>query len=106
MENVKINDPEIFEIIKKEEGRQQSEIDLIASENYAPRAVLEATGSVLTNKYAEGTPGKRYYAGCRFVDQVGGQAHGLVDHAVKIHTILGLGRAVAGKVLQVAVEGR
>lgn len=70
MENLKMSDQEIFEIIKKEEGRQESEIDLIASENYAPRAVLQATGSVLTNKYAEGSPGKRYYAGCRFVDQV------------------------------------
>ncbi|MBY0110261.1 MAG: serine hydroxymethyltransferase [Candidatus Babeliaceae bacterium] len=61
-------DPEIFSIIQKEEQRQQYEIDLIASENYASLAIREATGSVLTNKYAEGYPGKRYYGGCEFVD--------------------------------------
>lgn len=62
-------DPDIFSVIIKEERRQESEINLIASENYASRAVMEATGSVLTNKYAEGYPGKRYYGGCQFVDQ-------------------------------------
>lgn len=63
-------DPEIFSIIQKEERRQEDEIDLIASENYASQAVREATGSVLTNKYAEGYPGRRYYGGCEFVDMV------------------------------------
>lgn len=63
-----IVDPEIFSIIQKEERRQENEIDLIASENYASPAVRQATGSVLTNKYAEGYPGKRYYGGCEFVD--------------------------------------
>jgi len=62
-------DPLIARIIEQEDQRQIREINLIASENYAPRAVLEATGSRLTNKYAEGYPGKRYYAGCQFVDQ-------------------------------------
>jgi glycine hydroxymethyltransferase len=62
-------DPFIADIIDHEDQRQAREINLIASENYAPRAVLEATGSRLTNKYAEGYPGKRYYAGCQFVDQ-------------------------------------
>lgn len=62
-------DPLIADIIANEDQRQEREINLIASENYAPRAVLEATGSKLTNKYAEGYPGKRYYAGCEFVDQ-------------------------------------
>ena len=61
-------DPEIAEAIGLELGRQRDEIELIASENYVSRAVLEAQGSVLTNKYAEGLPGKRYYGGCQFVD--------------------------------------
>ena len=63
-------DPEIAEAIKLELGRQRDEIELIASENIVSRAVLEAQGSVLTNKYAEGLPGKRYYGGCQFVDIV------------------------------------
>src|SRR6478672_7632826 len=61
-------DPEIAEVIELELGRQRDEIELIASENIVSRAVLEAQGSVLTNKYAEGLPGKRYYGGCHFVD--------------------------------------
>lgn len=61
-------DPEIFGSITQELGRQRQEIELIASENIVSRAVLEAQGSVLTNKYAEGYPGKRYYGGCHFVD--------------------------------------
>jgi len=61
-------DPEIAEAIRKELGRQRDEIELIASENIVSRAVLEAQGSVLTNKYAEGLPGRRYYGGCQYVD--------------------------------------
>jgi glycine hydroxymethyltransferase len=61
-------DPELAEAIRLELGRQRDDIELIASENYVSRAVLEAQGSVLTNKYAEGLPGKRYYGGCQFVD--------------------------------------
>ena len=61
-------DPEIADAIRRELGRQQHEIELIASENIVSRAVLEAQGSVMTNKYAEGYPGKRYYGGCEFVD--------------------------------------
>ncbi|MEL0324389.1 MAG: serine hydroxymethyltransferase, partial [Rhodospirillales bacterium] len=61
-------DPELSVAIRKELGRQQDQIELIASENIVSRAVLEAQGSVLTNKYAEGYPGKRYYGGCEFVD--------------------------------------
>jgi glycine hydroxymethyltransferase len=61
-------DPEIAEVIRLELGRQRDEIELIASENIVSRAVLEAQGSVLTNKYAEGYPGRRYYGGCQFVD--------------------------------------
>ncbi len=62
------SDPEIAEAIRLELGRQRDEIELIASENIVSKAVLEAQGSVLTNKYAEGLPGKRYYGGCQFVD--------------------------------------
>ena len=61
-------DPELAAAIRNEQERQRRKIELIPSENYAPRAVLEAAGSVLTNKYAEGYPGKRYYGGCEFVD--------------------------------------
>jgi len=63
-------DPEVYEAIKKEEARENSKINLIASENITSRAVLEAQGSVLTNKYAEGYPRKRYYGGCEYVDIV------------------------------------
>ncbi len=63
-------DPEIASWIGKELGRQQDKIELIASENITSRAVLEATGSILTNKYAEGYPGKRYYGGCEYVDEI------------------------------------
>ncbi len=63
-------DPELLEAIDKELSRQQNEIELIASENIVSRAVLEAQGSVLTNKYAEGYPGRRYYGGCEYVDIV------------------------------------
>ncbi|MBI5028940.1 MAG: serine hydroxymethyltransferase [Chloroflexi bacterium] len=62
-------DPEIAAIIENERKRQKEGLEMIASENYASRAVLEAVGSVLTNKYAEGYPAKRYYSGCEFVDQ-------------------------------------
>src|SRR5437588_286846 len=61
-------DPEIAASIGDELGRQRDKIELIASENIVSRAVLEAQGSVLTNKYAEGYPGRRYYGGCQFVD--------------------------------------
>ena len=61
-------DPEIAAVLGDELNRQRTTLEMIASENFVPRAVLEATGSVLTNKYAEGYPGKRYYGGCEFVD--------------------------------------
>ena len=63
-------DPEIFEAIQREADRQNTRLELIASENFTSEAVLEATGCVFTNKYAEGYPGKRYYGGCEFADQV------------------------------------
>ena len=67
--HVKKNDPELYEMIQSEERRQEFGLEMIASENYVSKAVMEAQGSVLTNKYAEGYPGKRYYGGCEFVDQ-------------------------------------
>jgi len=70
MSSLKTVDPEIYEAIRRETERQAYGLELIPSENFVSEAVLEATGSVLTNKYAEGYPGKRYYGGCEFVDQV------------------------------------
>jgi len=68
LENIKSIDPEIFNSIELEINRQESKIELIASENFTSNAVMEAMGSPLTNKYAEGYPGKRYYGGCEYVD--------------------------------------
>ncbi len=68
MSQLEIVDPEIAQVIRDEEERQQGKLELIASENFVSKAVLEAQGSVLTNKYAEGYPGRRYYGGCEFVD--------------------------------------
>src|SRR4026208_657242 len=66
--NLKSMDPEIFGIIEKERARQEDGLELIASENYTSSAVMQAQGSILTNKYAEGLPNKRYYGGCEYVD--------------------------------------
>ena len=63
-------DPAIYDLINKETARQNGQIELIASENFTSEAILEATGSVFTNKYAEGYPGKRYYGGCEYADEV------------------------------------
>jgi glycine hydroxymethyltransferase len=68
MSFIEKQDPELYRAIELEFARQRDNLELIASENYASRAVMEAVGSVLTNKYAEGYPGKRYYGGCEFVD--------------------------------------
>lgn len=70
MPPLKQTDPEIYKLLQDELHRQQDGLELIASENFVSEAVLEAQGSVLTNKYAEGLPGKRYYGGCEFVDEV------------------------------------
>jgi glycine hydroxymethyltransferase len=70
MDHIKQFDPEIAAAIDNEQNRQNNNLELIASENFVSRAVLEAAGTVLTNKYAEGYPGKRYYGGCEFVDVV------------------------------------
>src|SRR5437762_10966314 len=68
MEHLASTDPEIAEAIRDETRREGAQLELIASENFVSEAVLEALGSVMTNKYAEGLPGKRYYGGCEFVD--------------------------------------
>src|SRR3954466_6496283 len=68
--DLKTTDTQIFEAIGREHEREEHGLELIASENYVSQAVLDAQGSILTNKYAEGYPGKRYYGGCQFVDQV------------------------------------
>jgi glycine hydroxymethyltransferase len=68
MFDLKNTDPDIYQVLQQEETRQRGKLELIASENFTSRAVLEAAGSVLTNKYAEGYPGKRYYGGCEIVD--------------------------------------
>ncbi|MFW6149600.1 MAG: serine hydroxymethyltransferase [Atribacterota bacterium] len=81
MLNLKQIDQEIFQLIKKEEERQKYTLELIASENFVSEAVLEAQGSVLTNKYAEGYPGKKYYGGCEFIDEVENMA---IERAKKI----------------------
>ena len=114
-------DPDLAAAMESERARQESHIELIASENFASPAVLEAQGSVLTNKYAEGYPGRRYYGGCQFVDQVeelaqsrarrlfgadfanvqphsGSQANGAVFHALLKpgDTLLGMNIAQGG----------
>ena len=81
MSNLKKVDQEIFEAIKNEENRQKYTIELIASENFVSPEVLEAQGSVLTNKYAEGYPGKKYYGGCKYIDIVENLA---IDRAKEI----------------------
>ena len=70
MTEVRRVDAAVADIIERENRRQRTNIVLIASENYASRAVLEAQANLMNNKYAEGYPGRRYYAGCRFVDEV------------------------------------
>lgn len=69
MENIKLQDRELYDIILEETNRQENNIELIASENFVSKAVLEAAGTILTNKYAEGYPNKRYYGGCEFIDK-------------------------------------
>src|SRR5690625_1428616 len=68
MDNLQETDQEIYDSIQAEKKRQQDNIELIASENFVSQAVMEAMGSVMTNKYAEGYPGRRYYGGCEHVD--------------------------------------
>src|SRR5436305_7806088 len=70
MDILQKTDPEVWQAIQGERRRQQQGLEMIASENYTSAAVLEAQGSVLTNKYAEGYPGRRYYGGCEYVDVV------------------------------------
>ena len=82
-ETIAATDPELWRAMQSEFRRQEDHIELIASENYASPRVLEAQGSVLTNKYAEGYPGKRYYGGCEFVDIAEQLAIDRVEEAVR-----------------------
>src|SRR3990170_661211 len=84
MKELKSSDKTVFELIKNEERRQREDINLIPSENYVSKAVLEATGSVFTNKYSEGYPFKRYYAGNRWVDEIETLA---IDRAKKLFNV-------------------
>jgi glycine hydroxymethyltransferase len=68
-DSIRKQDPDLFAALEGELDRQRNTLELIASENFTSRAVLEAAGTVLTNKYAEGYPGRRYYGGCEYVDQ-------------------------------------
>lgn len=70
MKRLKVQDPEVYSLLEKETDRQNQNVELIASENFASKAVMEAMGSAFTNKYAEGLPGKRYYGGCKYADVV------------------------------------
>ena len=80
-EHIKQQDPAVYEAMQRELERQRTYIELIASENFVSPAVMEAMGSHLTNKYAEGYPGARYYGGCMYVDEVEKLA---IDRAVKL----------------------
>ena len=95
---IKAVDPELWRAIERENRRQHDHIELIASENYVSPAVMQAQGSQLTNKYAEGYPGRRYYGGCEFVDIVEQLA---IDRVVAIHRRR---RVVAFGLLQVDEE--
>ena len=81
LSHLKQTDPAVFELIRKEHRRQEEGLELIASENFVSEAVLEAAGTILTNKYAEGYPGKRYYAGCVHYDAIETLA---IDRAKKL----------------------
>ena len=70
LQNLQVSDPVISNFINSEKNRQETHLELIASENFTSIAVMQAQGSVLTNKYAEGLPQKRYYGGCEFVDEI------------------------------------
>ena len=91
--DIELYDAELWESFEKEMVRQEEHIELIASENYASQRVLQAQGSVLTNKYAEGYPGKRYYGGCEFVDKVEDLA---IKRAKKLNNIEGV---IVGKAI-------
>ena len=84
MSYIKKTDPELFEIIKREQNREHNTLELIASENFTSSAILEAAGGIMTNKYAEGYPGKRYYGGCVHVDEAENLA---VDRLKKLFNV-------------------
>ena len=83
LEFLAAEDPQVTDCLRQELARQRGSVELIASENFTSRAVMEAVGSVLTNKYAEGYPGKRYYGGCEYVDVVEDLARDRAKRAVR-----------------------
>ena len=87
-QNLSIIDPEISSIVTDENNRQEDCIELIASENFTSRAVMETQGSVLTNKYAEGFPGKRYYCGCEEVDKAENIARTRLKNYLTAHMLM------------------
>ena len=101
-QSIKDYDPDLWKALDGEITRQEDHIELIASENYASKRVLEAQGSVLTNKYAEGYPGKRYYGGCQFID-IGEQTEGQL--LAKTVTSVKSGSKVAVAINQVDDNG-
>lgn len=82
MKNLKQYDNDLYQMIEKEKNRQENNIELIASENFVSPAILEAAGSILTNKYAEGYPNRRYYGGCEYIDEIEGLA---IERAKKLY---------------------
>ena len=101
MNNLKNTDPQIYDLIKQEERRQRDVLEMIPSENYTSKAVLEALGTVLNNKYSEGYPKKRYYQGKRVVDQVELLA---IDRAKKLFGVEHVNvQALSGSVMNLAV---
>ena len=79
--SLQTEDRDVYDIIQKELKRQREQVELIASENIVSRAVMEAQGSILTNKYAEGYPGKKYYGGCTYIDEIENLA---IDYACRL----------------------
>ena len=101
MDILRDSDPQVYEAIRSEEHRQRDELELIASENIVSRAVLEAAGSVLTNKYAEGYPGRRYYGGCEEVDKAEQPVYGRLfqtPFADKIRNEIGIATIAVGAI--------
>lgn len=88
MSYIKHSDPELYDIIQREEEREHSTLELIASENFTSPAILEAAGGIMTNKYAEGYPGKRYYGGCVHVDEAENLAVDRLKRLLKLNMVM------------------
>ena len=104
LDEVKKVDPEIADAIVAEQERQNSHIELIASENWVSKAVMAAMGSPLTNKYAEGYPGKRYYGGCQCVDVVENLARNCLDAIMRMYSLIPVRRPILPYSLQSVIR--